>query len=420
MLALFPGRRRRVWALLVLGAAVAAATPLLADVYSNGRGAPDGPPGSSVGHAGLACLLASSGAAAVWALITALTAAAAAQGPDTLASWRRSGDLALSSLAVLATLVALSQIGEIGHQVRDQYHAFVRLGPTGGSNSRFFSGSGNRYDYWRIALREFGDEPVRGVGAGNYDVGYFLHRRTLEDVRQPHSLALQTLAELGLVGALLLITVFAATALGLAGLARRGRSDNWSRRLAVASGGTLIAWLLHTDVDWLHLLPGVTGLALASLAVALRPWETAQIRSGSRAGIVSVAAIAVAVALAAVLVARPVWSEHRRIQARDLLATDPAGALSRADNALAYNPDSVPAYYVKAAALARRGDYAGARGALLQALRREPRDFVTWGLLGDLALRRGDRRLAAGYYRRASQLNPRDPGLAGQVRRLSD
>jgi Flp pilus assembly protein TadD len=61
-------------------------------------------------------------------------------------------------------------------------------------------------------------------------------------------------------------------------------------------------------------------------------------------------------------------------------------------------------------------DYHRARASLLEATRREPHDFVTWGLLGDLALRRGNLGQARRYYRRASSLNPRDEGLKQAAR----
>ena len=68
------------------------------------------------------------------------------------------------------------------------------------------------------------------------------------------------------------------------------------------------------------------------------------------------------------------------------------------------------------AALARQGRYEPARDVLLEATRREPHDFVTWGLLGDLALRAGLVQSAMNYYREASALNPRDAGLSELAR----
>ncbi|NLT05092.1 MAG: hypothetical protein GXY03_02160 [Solirubrobacterales bacterium] len=61
-------------------------------------------------------------------------------------------------------------------------------------------------------------------------------------------------------------------------------------------------------------------------------------------------------------------------------------------------------------------DAAGAAAALRAATALEPRDFVTWGLRGDLALRRGDAVAARAAYRRASALNPLDRTLRGLAR----
>ena len=108
---------------------------------------------------------------------------------------------------------ARRQRREIAHQVKQQYEAFVHLSPSGRWESPVL-GRGNRYDYWRVALDEFSSEPFHGVGAGGYDPGYYLHRRTTEAIQQPHSLELQTLAELGIVGGLLLLAFLAAVAPG--------------------------------------------------------------------------------------------------------------------------------------------------------------------------------------------------------------
>ena len=67
--------------------------------------------------------------------------------------------------------------------------------------------------------------------------------------------------------------------------------------------------------------------------------------------------------------------------------------------------------WTEAAAYARLDDYDRARATLLEATRREPHDFVTWGLLGDLAVRRGDLGQARRAYARAADLNPRNLAL---------
>jgi Flp pilus assembly protein TadD len=98
-------------------------------------------------------------------------------------------------------------------------------------------------------------------------------------------------------------------------------------------------------------------------------------------------------------------------RARDTLAGDPAEALRSADRALRLDPEVPGAYYVKAAALARFGEGDAARAVLREAAAKEPGEWVTWALLGDLAVRQGDIKGARAAYRRAQRINPREPSL---------
>ena len=61
------------------------------------------------------------------------------------------------------------------------------------------------------------------------------------------------------------------------------------------------------------------------------------------------------------------------------------------------------AYYVKAAALARFGEGDAADATLRAARAKEPGEYVTWALLGDLAVRQGDIEGARKAYRRAQR-----------------
>ncbi len=277
-------------------------------------------------------------------------------------------------------------------------------------DSRFLTGSTYRYDYLRVAWSQFKDHPLKGVGAGNYDTTYFLKRRTSEDIRQPHSLALQTLGELGAVGGLALLAFAASVLTGLWRQARRGRDDDTERLVAVAAGGTFLAWLAHTNIEWLHLLPGVTGIALVAAAVLLSPWVS-PVRAGPGKAATRVAATAVAILaiLAAThTLANPTASNFLRIDAQDKLGSDPLAALRRANQALSLEGHSTRALYAKSAAYARLDRYGQARAALRKAARLEPHDHIPWALLGDLAARRGDLLVASRDYHRAFLLNPKD------------
>jgi UDP-GlcNAc:undecaprenyl-phosphate GlcNAc-1-phosphate transferase len=415
VLAIVPGRTRRAWLLVVLAAALAPALGPLTEIFRTGQDGTLGP--ATATHAASVTLIVAAAAGIVWAGLTA--AAAALAGRDLARNAARAGMVAVV-LAALGT--AAVQAGPIARTLDRQYTAFVHLGvePQGSaaSSSRLASGAGNRYDYWRVAWSAFAEKPVAGWGAGGYEVPYFQRRATTEDVRQPHSVELQVLSELGLVGGLLLAVLVAAVAFGGWRIARAGRADPRARTAAVATIGLCTAWLLHSSVDWIHLLPGVTALAVAAAAVLLRDRSTA----GTHAAAATTAAVrrprpAAALAVGVVLLiagmslTREVLADHFRASAQSALARDPVTALREVDRSLRLDAESVDSYHVKAAALARFGEAGPARAALLEATRRAPADFVTWALLGDLAVRTGDLSEAARDYGRASRLNPRDPGL---------
>jgi tetratricopeptide (TPR) repeat protein len=98
------------------------------------------------------------------------------------------------------------------------------------------------------------------------------------------------------------------------------------------------------------------------------------------------------------------------------LQSHPAAALTDANRALDFDSEATHSYYVKAAALARFDQAAAAEAALGKALAREPRNFVTWALLGDIAVRERAFTRAQRDYGRAHALNPRNATLAALAR----
>ena len=139
--------------------------------------------------------------------------------------------------------------------------------PEGATAGRFASAQSNRYAYWEVAAGAFARHPLLGTGSGGFAVEWLRERTIEESVRDVHSLYLETATELGLVG-LALLAVFLA---GAGGVAARARSETG----AVAA---LVAYALHTGLDWDWEMPAVTLLAmvvLASLAVSGRSGSAA-------------------------------------------------------------------------------------------------------------------------------------------------
>jgi hypothetical protein len=414
VLALVPGRARRIFALAVIGLGLVAISAPLLDVYRNLPSGQAADP-ELVKLAARRILLAAVGVGVAWGLAQLVLERVTA-GDSAAAAWTRRGERFLAAAVVaVAVLAAVVAVGDPVDKVRQQYDDFVNLRVGQSDSTRFLSGGGYRYDYWRVAWLEFKDSPLRGQGAGNYDNLYFVERRTTEDIRQPHSIEVQTLAELGLVGMLFLLLFVGAVIAGLWRQSRRAKELPERRMVAVAAGGAFVAWLAHTSVDWLHNIPGVTGIALCAAAALVSPWARRPSR-GPSARIAVVALVGVLAVVAADSVGRLAYAEKDRIDARDSLQSDPVEALRLANRSLALNDESVPALYVKGAAYARLGRYRESRAALLEATKVEPRDHLTWALLGDLSARRGNFRQARLYYRRSLAFNPRNPFVRALAR----
>ncbi|MEA2335036.1 MAG: hypothetical protein QOG40_1526, partial [Solirubrobacteraceae bacterium] len=334
-----------------------------------------------------------------------------------------------SRLLVIPVVVAIALAGgfagRIGTEADRQWHAFVHVGETGENSSpsspsagrsRLLSGAGNRYDYWRIAWQVWKSHPLGGVGGGNYARPYFERRSTIEDVEQPHSLELQALSELGLVGALLLGAFIAGVGWGAVRMRRGATASPLLRALMVGGLGTFTAWLVQASVDWMQLLPGLTAIALVAAVVLVwpRPASVAEATAprprpsfaGRPAIVLAACAIVATLIVGGASLSRQALADRFRSRAQSELATNRTAALADANRSLDIDADSVQAYYVKAAALAGFNQARGAETALATALRREPRNFVTWVLLGDVAARQGRLTLAKRYYTRASLLNP--------------
>jgi O-antigen ligase len=146
----------------------------------------------------------------------------------------------------------------------------------------------NRPHYWHVAWHEFELNPVLGSGAGTFERYWLLYRPVGSFARDAHSLYLETLAELGPIGLVLLLA-----ALGLPLLVLRGRRDPM---LATAAAG-YVAYLVHTGVDWDWELPVVTlcGLVCGSgLLLWARPRDAPELRPWERFALI-VPAVALAI-----------------------------------------------------------------------------------------------------------------------------
>jgi O-antigen ligase len=135
-----------------------------------------------------------------------------------------------------------------------------------------------RASYWAVAWHEYQAHAVLGSGAGTYARYWRTERPIPVRVQDAHSLYLETLAETGPLG-LLLIAVALATPLTVA--IRRGAPG------VLALAPAYVAFLVHAGIDWDWEMPVVTLVGLLCGAALLQspPDETGSgAPPGRRAG----------------------------------------------------------------------------------------------------------------------------------------
>ena len=190
----------------------------------------------------------------------------------------------IASAALLASGVVTQKLGQFQHG-----------GVSAGGLNRLFSASSNgRADLWRVAVKTFKASPLHGTGAGTYVIDWDQQRHSALDVQNAHSLYLETLAELGVVGMALLAIALIGILVAFARLARGPRRPFYAALLAAG-----VTYLLAASVDWDWQLPAITlwlfaagGLACASAWKAPAPSRLTRLRNWLRFPALAVCALA--------------------------------------------------------------------------------------------------------------------------------
>ena len=289
-----------------------------------------------------------------------------------------------------------------------------------GSTARIGSLGSGRYDFWRVAVNEFAEAPVHGIGIENFQQDYLRSGRTIEQPRYAHSLPIGALAQTGLIGFMLLVIAIGALITAAVGAVRRA-VDPHARLVAAAALTAAAGWLAHASVDWFWEFAGLTGPALALLALAAtlaprrRPgtpargvWARVHWPRARAASIV--AGVGTTVVLAALIVSliAPWVAERDVLAAARSWATAPRESDTALRRASDLNPLSPRPHLIAGTIALRRGDRAAAEREFAAALEREPRNAYANLELGAIASGRGETARARLHLGRAAELNPRD------------
>jgi O-antigen ligase len=229
-------------------------------------------------------------------------------------------------------------------------------------------------------------------------------------VRNAHSLWLETLGELGLIGLLL---VGGAFALGIgAGVARLRRAPPDQRTTIAALVAVLAAFVLGAAIDWIWQLPVVAAVGLLALGLLVGPATTpaagavreppAARRLGARAALVLAAWVVVCVQAIPFLVSRELDASREAVARGDV-----PEAIARARSAEAIQPWAASPRLQLALAYEEAGRLDRGRRAIAAAIERDSGDWRLQLIAARLATKDGDIAAARRALARTRELNPR-------------
>ncbi len=330
---------------------------------------------------------------------------------------RRRALVGAGTAALVAVIVAIAA-GAPG-TLSDKWQEFKNpVGANVGSNAvsatRFESFSGNgRYQYWQSAVDANATDPLIGIGPGTFEYWWAQHGAIPGFVRDAHSLYLEALGELGIVGLVLIVGLVGTVLVTAAGRALRTGAVERRAWLATAAAGA-VAFAVAAGIDWaweLTVLPvaffllaaAILGPSAESIERGTSPFE-GRFPVTARVGTVVLslgALVVIAIPMKGAVALRDSRAETR--------AGNESSALSDARNAADLQPYAATPHLQEALILELNGNLDGAAAAAAQATSAESTNWRTWLIRSRIAAEQGKAARSAGFYAKARSLNPRSP-----------
>jgi O-Antigen ligase len=395
---LTPRRWPALAALAVAGAAGAVAVAVLVPKHALVDGDVDTALGVHQGHhaalwIGLACLA----TALAWAGLAEL-------GKRVPSPPRRAGQVTVAALLLLVIVAIV-----LAHPIAkfDDFKSHPPLGNQTTNHLLNTSGSG-RWQFWSAAVSEFRAHPLNGGGAGSWKAWWLEHGSLRVYSEFAHSLYLESLGELGIVGLLL---IGGAVVVAVAGAIRSSRLLQSGDVAAATACG--IAFFVAAAYDWVWQLAGVALVGVGMLGFALGALPSTRTAAAARFG-----ALRPALALVAVAAIVPQYvvlsaGSHLSSSHAAVDAYDAGKARSEALAAKSIEPWAASPYLQLGLIAEAEGHFASASRWLDEAIKRAPRDYNLWLLAARIEGERGRAGPAVRDLHEARKLNPNSAAFAG-------
>jgi hypothetical protein len=324
----------------------------------------------------------------------------------------RQQSLVAVGVAAIAVLVAAIAINAPS-KASNAWDEFKRAEVPGSGTERLSKASGeSRYQFWSSAVREADTDLLTGTGSGTFEFWWSRDGDTSDIVDNAHSLYMETLGELGIVGLGLLVAFFLTVLIG-GGIAALRAGDLRAPPLAAAVA-SCVAFCFTAAFDWMWQLPvlPVATLLLAAVLVTHAVGSSAgrDVRGPFPFSVPARIAVAVVALAAVVAIAIPLASTALVRQSQDEAQAGALGAaLEDAKSAQNVQPDAATPRLQQALVLETDGDLPAAAAAARAATERESTNWRLWMVLSRIEAQRGDSEAAIRYYRKARSLNPNSP-----------
>jgi hypothetical protein len=312
--------------------------------------------------------------------------------------------VAIATVAIVAVLAVGGFVAS--HPIRkfDQFKSAAALGniASPGTTARLLGSSGSgRWQFWSAAASEFRAHPLNGGGAGSWGAWWLQHGSLPVFTANAHSVYLEALAELGIVGFLLLA---GAVLCAIGGAVRSALVLKNGEVAAAAACG--IAFFAAAAYDWVWQLAGIALVGVGMLGVALGSHrssrEPAPGRIGAGRPALAILAVGAVIAQFVVLAA----GVHLRNSQAAVAANDGTRARAQALAARAIEPWASAPYLQLALVYEAEHRFDLASVWIREAIRRSPQDWSLWAVAARIEVRRGDLEQAKRDLARARLLNP--------------
>jgi hypothetical protein len=314
--------------------------------------------------------------------------------PPRIVGWATAGALVV---IVVVAIVAAHPIAK--------FDAFKSKPPTGSTQSTLnhllnSSGSG-RWQFWSASISEFRAHPLNGGGAGSWKAWWFQHGSLNVVSEFAHSLYLETLGELGIIGFLLL---GAAVLVAVGGAIRAALLLESGEIAGAAACG--IAFFAAAAYDWVWQLAGIAVVGVGMLGFALGALPSTRVSAWGRSGVLRpvLALLAVAAIIPQFVVLAA--GAHLRNSHAAFNVKNATRARSEALAAKAIEPWAASPYLQLGLVSEAEGNYDAAASWVDEAISRSRRDYSLWVIAARIEAERGKGRLAVRDFHEARRLNP--------------